>query len=263
MKKIFILLTTAFIVFSCEEKIDIKLKDQGEPKVVVDGFITTSPGPHYIRISRTVPFFSANKFDPVEGAFVTLIEDETTSEVLTEVAPGVYETSMQGKVDSYYELSVETSGETYVGNDILPLGATIDSLSYFFREEDQFNDEGYDIKLYAQEPAGEQFYRIVMYRNGKKLGGYDNFLVTDDKFVDGNYINGLEFEQTFEKGDTIIVQMLTITKKVFEFYRSLEYQKNSGGGFSPPPANLTSTISNEGFGYFGAFDSDTMSIVIE
>jgi hypothetical protein len=89
----------------------IEIEEAGiEELIVIEGNISTLPGPYQIRISRSS---NVNDFDEptqfIRGAQVEISGSDGTSEFLTEVSPGVYETredGIRGKVAVGYTLRV-------------------------------------------------------------------------------------------------------------------------------------------------------------
>jgi hypothetical protein len=66
-------------------------------------------------------------------------------------------------------------------------------------------------------------------------------------------------------GDTAIVQLITIDQEGFDFFNTLNatLDNNSGSPFSGTPQNPLTNITNEGLGFFGAFNIVSDTIIIQ
>ncbi|MEQ9424671.1 MAG: DUF4249 domain-containing protein [Cyclobacteriaceae bacterium] len=89
---------------------------EGPKRLVIEGEITTKPGPYTVRLSQTeefTSFFSDSAHFPIENALVTISDDNGNEEKLFEFRPGVYKTALdgsglRGKVGNSYTLTVVT-----------------------------------------------------------------------------------------------------------------------------------------------------------
>lgn len=109
---------------SCLEPYEVNIKDYKD-LLVVDALITDEVKNHRVHLSRSVP--NLDETPQVEAGALVIIKDENhNEEVLTEVAPGVYETDQKqfiAKVGGTYTLSIRTAnGQEYQSSpcNILP-----------------------------------------------------------------------------------------------------------------------------------------------
>ncbi len=95
IKRFFIIALTLFILSSCTEEIDIKLRNDSK-RLVLEGTLGIEPGVHTIILSRTLDYFESGYEMPyISDAVVSVTEIETgTVFILTENPnkPGHYET---------------------------------------------------------------------------------------------------------------------------------------------------------------------------
>src|SRR5690554_906724 len=106
MKKIFAILFSTILLYSCEKEIDLDLNNS-DPQIIIEGSITDAPGPYYVRISKSVNFDEPNSYPPVSGAYVTISDNEGNTDVLTEIEEGLYQTNtIVGAPGNTYNLSV-------------------------------------------------------------------------------------------------------------------------------------------------------------
>lgn len=255
---------------SCEDVVDVKL-DEGQTLLAVDGWITDAPGPYTIRLSTTAPYFNNSAAPRVQGAVVTITDNEGNSEVLQEKEPGNYLIStMRGKVGNTYILNIQTGGEEYTAQTKINRVPAIDSLGVRFRKESGFTEEGYYVYYYGPEPVGVgDSYRFKIFKNDTLLSKPENLIIAEDKLVDGNYIGnvGLNFDP-FEAGDKIRVENWAITEDAYQFYMELQQQIFNGGLFASPPTNVRTNVFNKdpkgkkAVGWFGGAAVSTREVTI-
>lgn len=257
------LMVTLLALAGCEEPYDVDLSET-DPQLVVEGRVTDRPGPYTVLLSTTSDYFANEDPPTVSGALVTITEDDLLTDTLAEVAPGEYQTTfLQGKVGSTYRLDIATGGESYTSASTMAPVAPIDSLNYYFQEESIFQDEGYYVRLYAQEPQGiGNFYQWFYFENDT-MPGENDWLYASDEQVDGNYIGGIEFGYPHEIGDTIVIWQMSVDEASYEFLRQIDEQESFGDLFDTPPANIESNVSNNALGAFMVSSVDTAMIVIE
>jgi hypothetical protein len=157
---------------SCVNELDVNTST-GINTLVVEGFITTAPGPHTVLLSRSAKFGTVFEAlaGPVEGATVSIRDANGQVTFLNEVESGVYQTSnsFQGQVGNAYSLLVLTEqGESYqsIPETIKPV-PPIDSIYFVFVEEPTLQGEfpvtGVDIVVeLTDKVASEDYY---MWRN--------------------------------------------------------------------------------------------------
>jgi hypothetical protein len=98
-------------VYACIEPIDFEVPPP-QSQIVVEGLIHDNPGPYTLLISRGFGLDEESPIRiPVEGANVTLFDDENNTEDFVESSPGEYRTSgiMQGQVGHAYYIRIETA----------------------------------------------------------------------------------------------------------------------------------------------------------
>lgn len=257
MKPIYNIIPAFLLLFfvGCTEKIDLDL-DSIPPAIVIEGRISNGTIQNYIRISESSPYLSDAANQPLLGAVVTLTEDGTTTQTLTEdpAYPGYYYCPLlwAGKLNSVYKLTVSHNGETYEAFDTLRPVTPLDSLGYAYEDKLGTDNDGYYVSLYAQEPAGfGNYYQWFYYSNGIEKAGLEWY--ASDEYVDGNYINfEFEFKDQQEIGDTVVVEMAAISFKYYTFIDQLLNQKSFGNLFDTPPANVRGNFTNGAYGFFHA-----------
>src|SRR5687767_5595011 len=96
---------------SCQKVIELNL-DPEEIKYVIEG-VVTNENECRVKITRSLNFYEDNTFPAVTGALVT-VSDNGVNFPLTEISPGVYESTMlTGTPGHVYQLSVQVNGTSF------------------------------------------------------------------------------------------------------------------------------------------------------
>ncbi len=252
-----------FLFESCTERIDLKLNDGDNLKLVVDAWITNEAGPHKVTLSRTTSYFENEAAPRVSGADVR-IEQGNETIILEESEKGEYLTPVefQGEVGKTYQLKIEVEGELYESSATLSRLPKIDSLGYQY----SVDEASYSVLLYTKElPGIGDFYLFRSYKNGSLTADtLRNSDFVSDEFVDGSDIPGVEVGyEDLQTGDVAILEMLSISKEAHDFFLAVMLETDyRGGPFDTPPANIPSNISNGAFGFFNASAIERDSILI-
>jgi hypothetical protein len=252
---------------SCQKVITLDL-NSAAPALVVEGGITDQAGPCTIQLTKTVNFSESNTFPPFTGASVIINDNTGNTQTLVETTPGIYTaSSLQGTIGKAYTLLITAGGKNYQAVSTLPAPVTIDTLVQLSSSGFGGGPGGEVSKFVAiafTDPVGvENYYRIVEIINGVTVS---NISITRDFGRDGTLITSnlrRTGEIKLQTGDSVTVQLQSIDKNVYEYYRTFN-QSSGGAGFtSTTPANPTSNISNGALGYFSAYAVTTKKIVIQ
>jgi len=257
----------SLIFISCEKVIDIDLNDS-EPLYVIESDLNDGDSPHTVRISNSSNFSSNNIFPEVNGAIVTLFDDNGISEVLTEVSSGLYKSSMykiKGIQGHSYTLKVEIGGEVFIASSKMPNKVNLDKISFI---KNNFSGEGAKTPVpIRQDPADEQNnYLFDMYRKDFKneIGWVRDsaILITDDF-----YANGVTTQQplfgkirVFLPNDSIRIVQKCINREIYKYFFSLSQNGPNG---SATPANPISNFSGGCLGYFSAQTKQVVEAIVE
>ena len=263
------------VLFSgCEDVIELDLPD-GEPQLVVDGWLTDQPGEKVVRLRYSANYFSDAPTPAATGALVWLHDALGPVDTLREepLGSGDYKTGYVGRAGQTYTLYIRLpNGESYASMpQVLKEVPKIDSIYARFKEETPVQDEGYYVSIDTKEPAGVgDFYRWRLYINGEYQNDPFDILVASDEFVDGNPI--IDFEvatKPAQLGDTVRIEQMTISREAFDFLTQVQIQTAFVGSlFDTPPAPIPSNIKNltdpstEALGFFGVSGLTAAELVI-
>ena len=273
--KIGIILLGISFFTSCEERIDIELKDS-DRRIVVEGEITSATKAHSVKLTTSSSYFYNQNAPVVSGALVSISDDAGNTFLLTEtpVGSGIYFTdpTVFGVSGRTYTLKIENVDidnngkfETYTASEKMRYLYPLDSLSFKVYDPDE-NPPLYEIKGWGFDPPTlGDYYLWKYYKNGVlETDTLDEFAFADDQLVNGNYLPGITmFVGPANPGDTIMVEARSTSKEYYEFVVSFMIETRwNQGGFGGPPANIKTNISNGGLGWFGAADISYIKSVI-
>jgi len=264
------------MIISCTERVDIEL-DESSVRLVVEGSVSTDTMAHEIILTKTTSYFYDQESPPVTGASVSITEGERNIQ-LFEKKPGVYYTDSTffGIEGLKYTLNItlaspvgghtEYSAGSYMNNTVM-----LDSAGLIFHPE--WSDSGfYEIQCYFKDPPTADYYRFLIYKNGKMLSDtLDEWFVTDDRFFNGSYIYGsavafLDQGSENEKiaaGDEIILELNCLGQDYAGFIWDAQSElRGSYPLFSGPPANVKGNISNGAIGFFAAYTTSRFRIKV-
>ena len=162
----------SFCLFSCVDQLDVAT-DDALRVLVVEGSISTLPGPHYVYLSRSAQYGDSfvDFSRPESRAFVRIRDEAGGQVVLTEEEDGRYATprGFRAKVGSSYSIVIETAnGEQYASiPETVPQAPIIESLMVQYKRlpaiDDSFFDHGLEVySVFQDDPSTQNFY---LYRN--------------------------------------------------------------------------------------------------
>jgi hypothetical protein len=164
--KLYTMLLLVLAITSCVEEFRPEL-DEFENLLVVDGRITNEDGPYTISLSISSGL-DIIKQEPVENAIVTIKEEVGGSEILTEIKPGIYETSfggIKGMPGKSYKLIVSTNGQQYESDyellkDPTPIASVEVEVEYKGFPDAPDIVPGYQFYINAAQSPYEQDYYL-------------------------------------------------------------------------------------------------------
>ncbi len=260
---LYLLFFAVSLLWGCEKVIDVDL-NEAHPTVVVEGNLATFPFKAEIKLSKTGSYFGESEIEKIEGAEVTVQSSLNETFRFVETEKGIYKSDkIKPKEGVTYNLTVHTEDETYTASSTLEPAVLIDSLNFFFDEGFAYFEEGYIVRAYFTDPENiENFYRIKIYKNDTLKNEPDNFIVFDDRLIDGKHIEVTLRGNTFSVGDTVSIQFISLDKNSYNYFNTFKELINVNPG-SAAPANPTSNISNGALGFFSAWSSDIKTVIIE
>jgi len=267
-----------FILFSgCEDQINPELAD-APPIFVVDAWINDKPEPQIIKLATTQPYFNQTEPPAITDASVVITDDEGNAFQFDHQGNGSYEWVPQtgqtfGDIGRQYELAITTGNKTYTALSKMNRVPAIDSVTFRFEEENFILPDSFWAEFWSRDPEGAgDTYWIKSYKNGQLLNKPDEINIAYDAgFNEGGNIDGIvfippirdainpfeeendEFLSPFNDGDSVYVELYSITNEAFIFLNQTALQINRPGGFgelfatplSNVPTNILSSDPDE------------------
>lgn len=246
----------AGLLVSCKEEIELDIPD-GEPKVVIEAEVNTETDSSYVRVSRTVSYYSGDQVPDITNATVQI-----NGVVFSHTGKGLYKPASPytGVAGQTYNLSVSVEGVTYSASSTLEKMFRIDSVFQTFKPKSGFIDEGWAVNYIGFDNRPKVKYTYF------RLGYFDTLVQRDSiqpmKILFNSeqtpvgvpYPFELPFTR-FKKGDECLMIFRSCDKFMFDFIMAYSDQTSGAPGpFQPPPANLPTNISNGAIGYFATYD---------
>ena len=263
LRYLLLLLLPGILLSSCEQEVMLDL-EEGEPRIVIEGWVDDKPGPYEFMVRRSGDFFGTAEEIPVTGALIVVSDDMGGVDTLHEMWPGHYFTNhIQGVQEHNYTVEAWVEGEYYRAENYLPRINPFSFALPFYSDTLVFG-EGYYILVGADEPAGVgDFYQFRIYRNDSLFSGPGDVFFSDDRIVDGQETVFI-FPYPHELGDTVVVEVRGISNLTYDFLITYFQQLNGGGGpFGSPPDNLITNWDNDALGFFGTAAVARDTIIIE
>lgn len=284
MKKLLTIISTAFILLSCEPNLNYEIHGYSQ-KIIVEGYISNDQYAQ-VYLSLNVPVWqtvdSATILDNVIRTAKVSISDGETTEVLTSswdkqhFPPYVYKgTEIKGKEGKTYYLTVEYSGYTLFATTTLPASSTIESFASIPTDNDSLKQLVINLNVNSNEKKSFRVYTKktkdgfytetpVIFNEDLKLSGPQTFVLnpnpksTDPSYNEGHY---------FLTGDTVFVKLCTLDSISTQFFKELSvFSSTSGLGeniFVGEKEKLNSNISEPGFGIWYGTGIKTYRIIIQ
>lgn len=252
-----------FFLQGCEQEVNLPL-EEGEPQLVIEGWVTDQPGPYEFTVRRTGSYFGSTEDIMVGGATLILKDDMGGVDTLEEQSAGRYFTGhLNGQREHAYSMEVEVEGEVYSASNYLPRINPFNFVVPFYSDTLVFG-EGYYILVGADEPAGiGDFYQFRIFRNDSLFNGPGDVFFSDDRLVDGQE-SLFVYPYPHEEGDTVVVEIRSISNLTYDFLITYFQQLNGGGGpFGSPPENLITNWDKGALGFLGTASTTRDTVIIQ
>ena len=274
---LFALVIASVVLTSCEDVIDPDLQN-ANAELVVEAWLNNKPVDQVINLMMTQPYFENTTPPGVSGAIVTVEDSE--GEVMNFVEDvnqkGYYRWAPAIPGDTFgvtgreYKLTVSYKGETFESVSYMSRVPEIDSISFKFEEEATFYPKNsYTGEFWASDiPGMGDTYWIRTYKNDTLLNKPAEIsLAFDAGFSQGGNFDGVAFIPPIRSainpnnedkdgnllspylpGDSVYVEIHSITYETFTYLNEVVIQTNRPGGFgelfSSPLSNVSTNIFN-------------------
>lgn len=176
---------------------------------------------------------------------------------------GYYETSkLKGVAGHTYSLTIKWQNKEYHATSYMPPVPPLDSVNLNFTEGAVGKSDYLIPLIYFKEPQNERNYYLFITQNAAYTWPYS---VLSDEYLN-DYVNGLDvckgvspyywrtaypYLMGGRMFNDYFIEMHSITKEAYEYYKALLQQfKTDGGGYSPSPASPPTNLDNGALGFF-------------
>lgn len=264
MKKLLYIFGLIALATSCQKVIDVDLNDSNQ-NIVLEANYTGEDSTVRVRVTLTSSYFDSEPSPEINAAAVTITDGNGVTTVVPSVGNGNYElTNYVPSYGSDYTITVSYDGQTYMATCNMPVPVSLEPITYLYFDGFFGGNGGYAPFLNYYDPAGvENFYQIVVSRNGMTYDRIDEIQTQDDALTDGNYIERPLFtgEGLSQIGDTISFEFRSVDKVIYDY--TAQAADISGGSNSAAPGNPITNWDNGALGYFNAYGVDRDTVVIQ
>lgn len=273
-----VVMISSILFFSCEKVINPELQ-QADPVLVIDAWITNKPETQVIKINYTQPYFDSSLPEGASGASVSIADDQGTVYVFDEdpATKGNYQWTPSpgqgfGAVGRKYQLTVSLGGEVFLATSQMKRTTSVDSITFAQQQSRAaFPDGSFVAEFWGQDQPGVgDAYWIRTYKNGMLLNRPAEIsLAFDSGFSPGGDFDGVVFIAPIRRsinsidkdpaddtkllpplaeGDSIYVELHSLTLEAFDHVTQMKTQTNRNGGFgelfAKPLSNISTNIQN-------------------
>lgn len=262
----YILFFILFFLYSCEKEININL-NKSNPRLVIDGNLSTVIGESYVKITQTLNIDETTEYPTISRALVTITDSLLSkTDTLTESTPGEYTNdSLMGIEGHTYRLLVKIKTETYTSTSTIPYSIKLDTLI----QTNKTGEKNMDLPgrvdslttiqilpIFTNLTKIDKYYQFVIIKNHYVLNG---IIARSDLGSKGYSIPFPIFVEA-KRNDIITIDMQFVDKTVYDCLFGLGQNINQ---FSATPTNPSSNISNGVLGFFNAHSTQKKKIVIK
>ncbi len=254
----FVLIGISFSLSSCEDPVELDLGIPVE-QIVFDAVINQTTDTQFIYITRSKAFLDNSKYVGYQMDSVGLLD--TTNMVFhtfTYKGDGIYffvpPSSNTFTYGNTYQLIARDGVNTYFSQSTLYAPTSIDSFTYEYKERGSFGSgKGNYVTLWSKDKVGKgDYYWFKLYINDSlQSRANDIILAIDNAFnEDGNGDGDLFIipirenfnPRPYRSGETVRVEILSITPETYYFLNLVSVQLNNTGLFAVPATNIPSNI---------------------
>jgi hypothetical protein len=201
---------------------------------------------------------------PENNAIVRIISGKGDTFGFPDGHEGIYQMLFKAEENETYRLEVTVNGTVYTSEGrTIPING-IDSL--YCRQ--MINPENGDSAWYVYMDAGRsypmdtRYYMLDMTKNEELITYGSEIWIFRDSYTDS--INGIKFPIAFQKGDTVIIGLSSLSNSMFDYYFKLSYEvftiNLSNISYR---CNLPMMFDPKAMGYFQVSCTDRKEIIIK
>ncbi len=254
----------AALFSGCENLIGFPDIPDHQAVPVIEAILTNEPVVQKVRVSYSVSLSDSNACLPVENALVRVISDAGDTLEYFHQTSGWYHSAIFAAAPGViYRLEVVIGDEIYHSTgDVIEMNG-IDSLYCQYKEESAIEDAGHYVYLNAGESMYDTRYYIINASCNDTLRtiGGEMWMFSDD-LVES--INNIKMPLTFAEGDSVTIELFTLSKAMYDYYYKLAYEVlNLDLSNISYRTNLPQLFQPNALGYFQVSAVSRKSIVVK
>ena len=263
MKRIIIFIIGGLILAGCIIPYEPEIKE-GENRMVVEGRITSLPGPYTVTIAYSGRYAKDVSGVPefITGAYVCINDTEGDCEVLQEISRGTYtsrEGGIQGRIGKSYNIEIITQDGKHYGSkpekmiqpppikriyDLYNPGSLTAGTGFGIYSE--FDDPADETNYYKWETAGWYQWSAECWH---RTDDFYPFNLMSDKDFNGKRRSGIylvTIPYNSRLPFVVDAYLLALSPDAYKYLYNMEKQVTiSGNIFDSPPSFLRGNIYNQ------------------
>ena len=265
MKKLYIILLSAFALTSCEEVIDLNL-DTAPKKLVIDAALDWKKGETkaypIVDISYTETYFGETHSPAIDNAIVKIVSgsqtysltlwDGTTTitfDNLNELKGGsryVFPAGITPELGKDYELIVELDGQTYTAKDKMLEAPVVPPDRIVQKENGGFLADRKEVRFYfdgINDGVANAYLLKLSQSNISKTvyGTLDDNYIANNKFF--FIMAGVDNDEKLNKGDVVNVILYRIHPQYKEFAQMIVQISRGQNPFAIPTRPIGNIVN--------------------
>ncbi|WP_311327346.1 hypothetical protein [Capnocytophaga sputigena] len=265
MKKLYIILLSAFALTSCEEVIDLNL-DTAPKKLVIDAALDWKKGEAkaypIVDISYTEAYFGETHSPAIDNAVVKIVSGSQTysltlwdgtstitSDNLNELKAGsryVFPAGITPELGKDYELIVELDGQTYTAKDKMLEAPVVPSDRIVQKENGGFLKDRKEVRFYfdgINDGVANAYLLKLSQSNISKTvyGTLDDNYIANNKFF--FVMTGVDNDNKLKKDDVVNIILYRIHPQYKEFVQMLVRLSEGQSPFSIPTRPIGNIVN--------------------
>ena len=263
-KPLYLLIFIQLTLCSCQKIIDIDL-NEGNTKYVVSAAIEEGSHTAVLNITETIGYFDTVYPPKISGAESYIMDNNNNINYFQEKKPGIYLIhNFEAIPNNTYNINIQIENETITGSSFLPPFIILDSLTYTYESPSIISNGGYIVYAEFNDPIEQDnYYRLRVTKNGELNDKPRQMVLFNDKFSNGSHIKIPYYLNSYDLGDEIKLELISIDKDVYRYYETLFDATVYSGPNDAAPSNPESNLSDNAIGYFGLYSVSSKTILIQ
>ena len=276
-RKIILFVFVGLLIYSCKEKIDLKL-DSSYTRLVVEGSISDEFKIQNVKLSLTSDYLSNTTSPAVSGALVKIVEINPVdqSEIihpLSEKSPGMYETTgaLKGIAGKLYKVVIQnvTIGSNTTDYESLPeLMTQAPPIDTMYLNSNNAHDKWSIYISFRDNAATHDFYMFNFAKNGVlQTDTISQIIFTSDEYFNGQGLSLARVHRGIKNlsvGDTITEYLSSIPERFYDFLNAARAEAVPDVPlFAGPPANVNGNINKGALGFFNVYSVKKYSTTVK